>query len=406
MKQLTIGISIRLFTPGSGGLQQHAAALAQHLLSLGHKVTVVTRALTRTPSFQDYFYFSESNTRFVAGDVRVEVLGHSRFLNPAMWFSFKCVGRKNLRTLGIGLYNAIYASKVQSCLRDVDIIHHVGQGSEMIGFAANAAARHLGVPFVIEPTVHPGQWGDGPLDIAFYHQADRLLAHTHYEQQWLRSQGLMQPVDVVGCGIDDRSDGDGLRFRRRHGLIGPIVLFLGRKDADKGYPVVREAFSMVRPHAPETTLVCIGPRGSTRSRWDLPQDGILDLDYVDEATKHDALAACSVLCVPSEAESFGLVYMEAGRYGKPLIGRRLPVLEELLGHDQAALLVGTPTGQGNRIAVTTEELAAVLRRLLDEPALAATLGDNARTASARFLWPEVRTRFLSAYQLALTGKRN
>ncbi len=77
-----------------------------------------------------------------------------------MWLVLKCVGRPRWRSLGIKIYQAIYARKIRNYFKDVEIIHHIGQGSEMIGYAAAAAARHLGVPFVVQPTIHPGQWGD------------------------------------------------------------------------------------------------------------------------------------------------------------------------------------------------------------------------------------------------------
>ncbi len=68
MQPLKIGISIRLYTPNSGGLQHHAASLIQHLRGLGHQVKIVTRAVSRTPSSHDYFYFSESRASFESID--------------------------------------------------------------------------------------------------------------------------------------------------------------------------------------------------------------------------------------------------------------------------------------------------------------------------------------------------
>lgn len=401
---MKIGISIRLFTPSSGGLQHHAAALAQHLRAQKHEVTIITRSFTHTPSFHDYFFHSEARTLPTADRDYVQILRHGRILNPAMWLVLKCTGRSRLRSFGIRIYNAVYTRKIHALLGGVDLIHHVGQGSEMIGFAAAAAARRMRVPFLVQPTVHPGQWGDTAVDIALYRQADRLLSHTIYEERWLRARNLRQPVDVVGNGIDDRADGDGARFRAQYGLQGPIVLFLGRKTGDKGYPLLREAFPLVRHNFPEASLVCAGPGGAALTPGGSQRDGVVELDYVDEATKHDALAACSVLCVPSEAESFGLVYMEAGRYMKPLVARRLPVLEELLGNEQAALLVGTPGDYGNRVDVTVKELAEALGRVLEDTALAKRLGANAHRVSTRFIWARVVPRFIAAYHLALARR--
>jgi len=201
MNPLKIGISIRLFTPHSGGLQHHAAALIQHLRAMGHEVTIVTRAITRVPSFHDFFYFSEPKSSSEADDRGIRILRHPRILNPIMWLVFKCVGRANLRCLGIKIYNLIYARKIQRCLADVDLIHHIGQGSEMIGLAAATAAHRLRVPFLVQPTIHPGQWGDLEIDFLLYRKANRLLVHTHYEKSFFQTETELM-IETTGMESD------------------------------------------------------------------------------------------------------------------------------------------------------------------------------------------------------------
>ena len=161
-----------------------------------------------------------------------------------------------------------------------------------------------------------------------------------FEADYFRSLGYRVPIDVVGSGIEDRADGNAERFRQETGISGHIILYIGRKDPDKGYPLVIEAFHRLR-----SRMSIVNPclYWSTWSA-DAPRDckpASLDLGFVSEQTKHDALAACTCLCVPSVGESFGLVYMEAGRYSKPVVARRLPVLEELLENGRAGLLIGT-----------------------------------------------------------------
>jgi glycosyltransferase involved in cell wall biosynthesis len=397
---MRIGFTIRLFTPGSGGLQHHAAELVGHLRSLGHETVVVTRAVTRAPSYQDAFYFSEDRT---VSDDPARIVRHPRWLNPLMWVIYKCVHRPTTRRLGISLYVFIYGGKVARALRGVDVIHHIGQGSEMIGFAAGAAAKKLNVPFVVQPTAHPGQWGDGRLDVELYKKADALLAHTRYEADWLKTLGLNQPIEVVGNGIEGRSDGDGQRFRQKYQIKGPIVLFLGRKEADKGYPLLKESFATVVKEMPDATLVCIGPGSKRQPTSEMP--GVLELDFLDDTPKHDALAACDVLCVPSEAESFGLVYMEAACYKKAIVARDIPVLRELLG--DAAVLLGKNADQGlNKTELDSNLLGQNLIRLLNNPVQRQELGAAAFAKSRDFIWPNVVRHFVSAYQNAMPHKRS
>ena len=396
-RKFRIGFTIRLFTPGSGGLQHHAAELVGQLRALGHDPVVVTRAVTRVPSYQDAFYFSEA--RNIRSD-QAHIVRHPRWLNPLMWVIYKCVHRPMTRDLGIRLYIFVYAGQIVRALRGVDVIHHIGQGSEMIGFAAAAAAKKLKVPFVVQPTAHPGQWGDAAIDLELYRRAARLLVHTEYERDALRSLGLDGAFDIVGNGIADRADGSAERFRTRHCLTGPIILFVGRKSADKGYPLLLDAFAKIREAHPEAALIALGPPGKPPAA-DAP--GLLDLGFADEGEKHDALAACDVLCVPSEGESFGLVFMEAARYGKVSVARNLPVLRELLGRKGAALLVGPADATSNKVEVNAAELARVLKWVLEQPGEARAIGEKARCVSDDFLWPKVVSRFERAYASAMEG---
>jgi glycosyltransferase involved in cell wall biosynthesis len=318
-----------------------------------------------------------------------------------MWLVSLCIDRKPLQGLGIWLFNLYFVPQIVKACRGVDVIHHVGQAHELIGFAAATAARKLGVPFVVQPTAHPGQWGDSPLDLFLYQQAERLLVHTEYERNALQEYGLQRTFDVVGNGIEDRRDGDAARFRNTYSINGPIILFLGRKDEDKGYFLLKQAFPLVQSQYPDVTLVCIGPSGSGDVLSPVIQAGVLEIGFASEQTKHDALAACTFLCVPSVGESFGLVYMEAGRYGKPSIGRSLPVLAELLQRHDAILLVGGAVGAQHTVALDPQDLAQALLNLLTDPPTVQRLGHNAYHASGEFIWSRVVQRFEAAYRHAI-----
>jgi glycosyltransferase involved in cell wall biosynthesis len=138
----------------------------------------------------------------------------------------------------------------------------------------------------------------------------------------------------------------------------------------------------------------MGPAGGVEK---VEEPGILNFDFVEEQTKHDALAACDCLCVPSEGESFGLVYMEAGRYAKPVIARRLPVLEELLENGKAGLLVGRANPAKNKNILEPEELSDQILNLIQNPRLAAQIGEECRRVSGEFIWSKIVEKFEHAY---------
>ncbi len=392
-----------MFKPGTGGLQSHAEQLSRALVQRGHEVIVVTRAYSFVPEFRDYLFANEAAGDVSLDGIRVRSLQLDKEWRPLQWLLSKCVVRQRLAAMGVRLYEMQAMRPARQAYRDADIIHHIGQATALIGFAAERAARFQRIPFLVEPTCHPFQAGDTPLDHRLFRRAGRLLVHTQFEADHFRLLGFQVPIDVVGNGIEDRADGDAERFRQKTGISGNIILYIGRKDPDKGYPLVIEAVRHLRSKMPDVNLVCIGPTGAKNMAG--AQIGFFDLGFVSEQTKHDALAACTCLCVPSIGESFGLVYMEAGRYAKPVVARRLPVLEELLGKGGAGLLVGTPNTKRNAVDLTPEELAASLYQLLNSPEECARLGQNCRRVSEKFVWPEVVKRFECAYEAALGTAR-
>lgn len=388
-----------MFKPGTGGLQSHAEQLSRALVQRGHRVTVVTRAYSFIPEFRDYLFANEAAGDVSLDGISVRPLQLHKEWRPVQWLLSKCVARQRLAPLGVRLYEMQAMHSAQKAYEDADIVHHIGQATALVGFAAERAARFQRISFLIEPTCHPFQAGDAPLDHRLFRRADRLLVHTQFEADHFRSLAYQMPIDIVGNGIEDRADGNGARFRQQTGISGDIVLYIGRKDPDKGYPLVIEAFRHLRLKMPEVSLVCIGPPGGVQNTE--AQPGLFDLGFASEQTKHDALAACTCLCVPSVGESFGLIYMEAGRYAKPVVARRLPVLEELLENGRAGLLVGTPDTTRNAVELTAEELAASLYQLLSSPEECARLGQHCRRVSDKFVWPEVVKRFECSYKAAL-----
>ncbi len=402
--RLKIAIAVWCFRPNTGGLQAYVEQLSTQLQELGHNVIVVTRAATRVPRGSDYLLFNEQERNLVVKGIRVRLLRFSRFWLPTLWLLGKLVKRPRFERLAVALYQLVARKPARKAFAGFDLIHHIGEASPLTGFAAAKAARHWKVPFVISPTCHPHHVGDSPLDLLLYRQANRLLVYTQYEAEYLRQKGIGCPIDVVGNGIEDRSDGNAKQFRDSTGIAGPFILFIGRKDVQKGYLLLVDAFKIVRRQRPELNLVCMGPAGSVPVTENL--EGVAQLDFTSDKLKHDALAACTCLCVPSEGESFGLVYMEAGRYGKPVVGRNVPVLQELLGARDAALLLGKPDPIRNEATLGPEDLAYALLNLVTDFRECRRLGENCRLVSEEFIWPRRIQLSEQSYWLTLDRYKN
>lgn len=183
-------------------------------------------------------------------------------------------------------------------------------------------ARHYGALFAITPASAAATWPSSHDVRSPCEQADIVYLLSPAEAGPVVAMGadprclrhLPQAPDLTGRP-------DPARFRREHALDGPVVLFIGRKVAAKGYQVLLDAAPLVWPHAP-ATFVFAGPDGEPEAAAAFaarPDRRLLDLGMVDDQTKHDALAACDIVCLPTRADVFPLVFAEAWACGKAVI---------------------------------------------------------------------------------------
>ena len=108
------------------------------------------------------------------------------------------------------------------------------------------------------------------------------------------------PGEVVGVGSALPDDLDPERFRKRHGVDGRFILYVGRIDQNKGCRVLFSFFRQYR----ETTgsplkLVLVG-----QPILEIPRDaGIVALGFLPDQDKWDALAAADLLAMPARYEA-------------------------------------------------------------------------------------------------------
>jgi glycosyltransferase involved in cell wall biosynthesis len=148
------------------------------------------------------------------------------------------------------------------------------------------------------------------------------------------------------------------------GAGSPFVLAVGRLAPQKGFGTLLAAAALWRDIQPEPRLVIVG-------------EGPLELELKHQAaalgltaefagSRSDVpalLASAAVFVLPSVWEGQPLILQEALRAGVPVVATRVGGTPDLTGED-AALLV--PVGD-------TERLAAAVRAVLTDPALAARL---------------------------------
>lgn len=287
-----------------------------------------------------------------------------------------------------------------------DIVHATALPYDSILYSAYVVSRRQGIPLVYSPFFHLGEEGEEDVR-RFYtrgHQmklvksADRVLVQTNIERDFLRSSGFAESrMLLLGMGINpgELEGGNGERFRKKHGIAGPIVCYIGPRTYDKGTFHLVEAMEKLWAGGDPSTLVLAGLDIEDFRRYHerLPEkvkSKCLMLDYIPDEEKLDMLDACSQLVLPSRSDSFGIVFLEAWFYGKPVVGAAAGGIPGLVRDGIDGLLV--PFGD-------VKELALSIQKLLLDKEYARGLGEAGRErVLAEFTWDRKYTLVKRLYE--------
>lgn len=183
------------------------------------------------------------------------------------------------------------------------------------------AARRAGKPFLAIPLFHPRDqnhyWAD------FYRamqDAAGVEANSPTIREIMEAWGL--PAFSIGPGLnpDEFSSPrlDGRRFRSEYGLEGKkLLLWVGRKNASKGYRTAIEVVHLLRKRGVDALLLMVGPDDDGEL---LPSEGVVYTGPLPREKLLGAYAACDLFIFPSLNESYCLVLSEVRMLGKPVLG--------------------------------------------------------------------------------------
>jgi glycosyltransferase involved in cell wall biosynthesis len=224
-----------------------------------------------------------------------------------------------------------------------------------------------------------------------------VIAQTPTERRFYVQRGVPpERVHAIGPGFDPAQllGGNGKAFRERYALEHPLVFMLTKMSYDKGAMHTVQAVRHLWDQGYEFHLALAGDVLSPFKSFfhHLPgdvQERILLLGPVDDQEKRDLLAAGDVLVMPSRTDSFGIVYLEAWLYGKPVIGARTWGVMDLIEAGQDGLLVPFDD---------VEALAGAIALVLDHPELATAMGQRGREkALGQHTWDRKYPRIRRIY---------
>ena len=122
---------------------------------------------------------------------------------------------------------------------------------------------------------------------------------------------------VVGMGLDDFNS-DANAFRTRHGISVPYLIYSGRREPLKGTPLLLDYLEAFRSRTGQNIKLVLTGTGPVDVSSRI-SDAVMDVGFLDEQEKHNAMAGAVAFCHPSINESFGIVIMESWLAGTPVL---------------------------------------------------------------------------------------
>lgn len=271
------------------------------------------------------------------------------------------------------------------------------------GFALQEAARLAGRDLPVFIAAHGKELLHRPLAALPFAQAiyDRARSHalqrargffpvSQRTAQLLAASVAGSSVDicVVTNGVDPEQfqprDASGLKadlVAPRAG--GPLLLSVARLVTRKGLDTALRAFAAVLKEYPDATYVILGDGPDYGRLAGLANElGVTrNVSFIARSTRPlaDYYNACDVFVMPvreepGDIEGFGLVFLEAGACGKPVIGARAGGVTDAIVDGVTGLLVPPDDPAA---------LTAAITGLLSDPKRCAELGRAARERIVR-----------------------
>jgi glycosyltransferase involved in cell wall biosynthesis len=176
----------------------------------------------------------------------------------------------------------------------------------------------------------------------------------------------------------------------------PVLLWVGRFQPWKGVDVAIRALL----HIPNAILVIAGDGQERANLEQLTAELGLEkrvhlLGSLPRAELPAVYAASDLLLATSFAsETFGIGPVEAQACGLPVVASRFGGFPEVIDEGRTGLLYPPRDAQA---------LATAVNRLLDDPALRASMAAAAPIWAAQFAWPAVADRVEAAYRAVREG---
>jgi glycosyltransferase involved in cell wall biosynthesis len=235
-------------------------------------------------------------------------------------------------------------------------------------------------------------------------RADRLITLSEASRREIVADVNVprNRIDVIPLGHGGRRRADPVaekELRRRFSLgSGPIILSVSALTPHKNVGALIDAIVLLREAYPEVRLLVPGNPSAhgeelkRRANMQGVESSVRFPGWVSAAELEGLYRAADCFVFPSIREGFGLPILEAMARGLPVACARASAIPEIAGN---AALYFDPH--------RPPEIAAALKRILDDPALARELAAGGQERQRQFTWRRTAEATLRSFERAVVG---
>ena len=320
-KNLNIAFVAPRFLEGSniGGAETLLKQLAIHLLQAGHKVSFLTTCACDHVTWKNEI---PAGIKKVDGlDVHFFPVDDNRDLETFHTIQQAiCNGRQvSKEEEEIWLKNNVNSTPLYEHLKNEGTKYdHILMGPYLFGLIHSAAAIHPEKTMLV-PCLHDEAFAYLESIADMFKNVKGCIFNAPAEKELAKRLYNLNDskLHVVGMGLDP-FETDSEKTAKDNNITAPYLLYCGRREGLKGTPLLIDYFTTFRKRTGKNIYLLFTGTGLIDVPTEM-KEYVIDLGFVTEEEKHNAMAGALAFCHPSLNESFGIVLLEAWLASTPAL---------------------------------------------------------------------------------------
>lgn len=403
------------YYPAIGGNENLVKELSEKLVRLGEDVTVFTSNISNAEELDDFKPKKSSlpNQEIING-VNIRRFNINYRTGRLLFYTLpkirggyrltKFIFRETFDALKNGPFIPKVIFKIIKFKPDIVMVLNMHGAQSLFCYLSKKIGKFK---LVLIPCFHTNyKWVQYPMIYKIMKIANRIIVFTEFEKNYLVNKGIEgDKISIIGIGIAPeryRKNTAEDNFKKRYNIKNvPIVAFVGRNVNGKGIDTLIDAIDIIWKFIPEAVLIIAGTR-STYSKFieekinsldDSEKNKIIIINDFEEKDKNNIFSICDVFAMPSNSESFGIVYLEAWIHGKPVIACKNSAPATIIEDGKDGLLVSY--GAKN-------ELASAIIKLLKNKDMRNKFGENGKKKVLdNYTWDVIGKKIRDEYKRIL-----